>query len=39
MYPGSMDSEEIKILKARKLDYYRKEGLRILLDIVPAKKP
>lgn len=39
MYPGSMDENELAILKNRKLGYYKKEALRILLELIPVQKP
>lgn len=39
MYPGSMDKEELGILKARKSAHYKKEAWQILFNLIPAVKP
>lgn len=38
-YPGSMDEQEMLVLKQRQSKYYKKEAIRLLLEIVPFEKP
>jgi hypothetical protein len=38
-YPNSLEPEELQCLQQRSLAYYRKESLKILLELIPLKKP